>query len=673
MAQKPDFKGLKMIHGADYCPEQWLDMPEVLEKDIEYMKETGVNCVSLGMFAWVTLEPQEGVYQFEWLKDIMDKLYENGIYTCLATPSAARPAWLAKKYPEVLRVSSDMTRNMMGGRHNHCYTSPVYRQKIKEISVKLSQQFGSHPGVILWHLSNEYGGDCFCPLCQEEFRKWVKNKYKTLDALNTAWWSRFWSHTITDWGLIEAPVPKGEMCIHGLNLDWRRFVTDRTLDFMRHEIASIREGGSKLPVTTNLMTFFYDLNYFKFKDDLDIASWDSYPRWHKFNVSDVETAVYNSCFHDIIRSIKQMPFLLMESTPSTTNWMSISKVKKPGMHELSSLSAVAHGSDSVQYFQWRKSRGSVEKFHGAVVSHDGRNDTRVFKDVERVGERLKHLGGLCGSMPKPQVAIIYDWENRWAVQDTKGPRNIGMGYDDTIVSHYWGFWAMGVPVDFIDMECDLSGYDLIVAPMLYMYRNGIELKLRDFVERGGTLVGSCFQGLVDETDLCYLGDTPYGMTDVYGIRYEEIDGLYDGETNAMEYGGKTYTLKNLCERIHPSTAKTLAVYQKDFYAGEPVLTENSFGKGKAYYIASQPVQEFMHDFYRELVMANGIKPALDAVLPQGVTATRRIGDIEVAIIQNYNPSPVSISLRKSAKDYETGEAYEGELRLEPYGVKFLVV
>lgn len=668
---KPDLKGLKMLHGGDYNPDQWLDMPEILEQDIDYMKKAGVNCASVGIFAWTSLEPEEGVYTFDWLSGVIDKLYENGIYTILATPSGARPAWMARKYPEVLRVSENLTRNHMGERHNHCYTSPVYRRLVHAMNKKLAEAFGNHPGVILWHLSNEYGGACYCELCQEEFRAWLKARYGSLEALNKAWWARFWSHTYTDWSQVEPPLPNGETNVHGLNLDWKRFTTDRTVDFCKHEVAAIREGGSSLPVTTNLMGFYDGLNYFKFRDVLDIVSWDSYPQWHT-RKNELDIAVETACAHDLMRSIKREPFLLMESTPSTTNWMPVSKIKKPGMHMLSSMQAVAHGADSIQYFQWRKSRGSSEKFHGAVVSHDCRDDTRVFLDVAEVGARLKGLDKVCGGVPKSQVAILFDWENRWALNDTKGPRNAGIHYEATVVNHYRAFWEMGVPVDMIDMEQDISGYKLVVAPMLYLYRAGIDKRLRDFVEAGGTLVGTYMQGVVDESDLCYLGDTPHGMADVFGLRMEEVDALCDGEYNSMDWNGKTYKLAELCERIHPSAAGTLAVYGADFYAGEPVLTVNDFGDGRAFYLAAGAERAFYTDFYQLIAAGIQLEKTLAAQLPHGVTATRRIGEEPVAILQNYNNAPATVLLDRPVRDMENSEILEDSLVLRSYEVRFLL-
>lgn len=666
------------LHGGDYNPDQWLDRPDILKKDIQLMKEAHVNCVSVGIFAWAHLEPEEGVYQFDWLEQIIDNLYQNGIYTVLATPSGAKPVWMSEKYPEIRRVNSSLHRELSGERHNHCYTSPIYREKVRQMNTRLAERFSRHPGVILWHISNEYGGECYCPLCQEAFREWLKEKYGTLEALNHAWWAHFWSHTYTDWSQIHAPVPSGEMSVHGLIVDWKRFVTARTVDFMREEIKAVKAVNPEIPVTANLMSFYDGLDYFKFGPALDVVSWDSYPLWH--NEDTVKEAARVACCHDLMRSVKHQPFLLMESTPSMTNWQPVSKLKRPGMHGLSSLQAVAHGSQSVQYFQWRKSRGSFEKFHGAVVDHYGGSDTRVFRDVTRVGERLEALEkAVLPTRVQPEVAIVYDWENRWAVEDAKGPRNGGLQYVETVQAHHQAFWKNGVPVDFVDMDGDLSGYKVVVTPMLYMYRNGFAKKLRDFVEQGGTLVSTYWSGIVDDTDLCFLGGWPGdGMMDVFGIWNEEIDALYDGETNTMEVREpmdglrESYSLRELCEIIHLRGAKALAAYGQDFYAGSPVLTENQFGKGTAYYIAARAEDGFQEDFYRLLVKKLGIRRALDTVLPEGVTASLRKGEQDVVFVQNFTSAPQTVRLPHAMTDVESGETVSGDMSLAPWGIRILL-
>lgn len=667
----------KLLHGADYNPEQWLDHPDILKKDIELMKKANCNVVSVGMFSWAMLEPEEGVYKFEWLKDVIDNLYANGIYTILSTPSGARPNWLAKKYPEVLRVGENRVRNLFGVRHNHCYTSPIYREKTYAINSRLAETFAKHPGVILWHLSNEYGGECHCELCQAAFRKWLKEKYGDLESINKAWWTVFWSHTYTNFDEIESPAPHGEMLLHGLNLDWKRFVSYQTIDFMQHEKRSVHTQEPHLPVTANMMYYYDGINYFDCKDMLDIISWDSYPVWHKSNTKDYNIAVDTAMMHDIMRSLKKQPFLLMESTPSMTNWQNVSKLKKPQMHKLSSMQAIAHGSDSVQYFQWRKSRGASEKLHGSVVDHYGESDTRVFQEVSELGKSLQTMSHIVGSTTKPQVAILFDWENRWAVTDSQGPRNIGMYYKETVQEHYKAFWELGIPVEFIDMSCDISDYSVVVAPMMYMTRNGIEDKIASFVKAGGTFVTTYWSGVVNETDLCHLGGTPYGLMDVVGLRSEEIDGLFDGEYNSASgyiedkrSSPKTYSCIQLCDRVICNTAAPLLSYDSDFYKGEAALTVNTFGKGTAYYLCTRFEEPFYTDFYKMLVKKHGVKRVLECTLPKGVTATcREKENIEYIFIQNFNEEAILIDLSKERLScIEEDKDLNKEYLLQPYEV-----
>ena len=674
----------QMLHGGDYNPDQWLDRPDILKKDIELMKEAHVNAVSVGIFAWAKLEPEEGRYDFEWLKKVIDDLYENGIYTVLATPSGARPVWMALNHPEVLRVGPDLVRNQMGGRHNHCYTSPYYREKVREMDRRLSEAFGRHPGVILWHISNEYGGECYCPLCQAEFRKWLKKKYGTIEKLNSEWWTAFWSHTYSSFEQIEPPLLRGEGSVHGLVLDWKRFVTDRTVDFCAWEKAAIREGGSDVPVTTNLMGFYNGLNYFKFRDVLDIASWDNYPFWHRDPEDESDVAITAAATHDLMRCIKQEPFLLMESVPGAVNWQPVCRIKKPGMHALSSLQAVAHGSNSVQYFQWRKSRGSSEKFHGAVVGHDGTNNTRMFREIASLGETLEKISALCKTNVEPEVAIIYDWENRWALDEVQGLIN-GTGidvkgragdpkqYGPTVLDHYSAFWRKGIPVDILDMSCDFSRYKLVIAPMLYLQREDIVEKLRTFVENGGTLIGTYWSGLVNENDLCFQGFAPNGLKDVFGLYAEEIDALWPDQKNHLVLPcGTRYEISDYCEIVHPDTAEVLAAYGEDFYAGCPVLTKNRFGRGQAYYLAGRAGRDFFLDFYGNLAKDLALTPALgETVLPHNVTAGLRKNDTDAyVIVQNYNAEAVNFPLAGSYREFESG-APVTELALPPYGVAFL--
>jgi len=668
------------LHGADYNPEQWSDYPEVLKEDLRLMKLAQCNVMSVGIFSWAKLEPEEGKFDFGWLDRLLGDFSANGISAFLATPSGARPAWLSAKYPEVLRVREDRGRNLHGARHNHCYTSPVYREKTAIVNRELARRYANHPAVIGWHVSNEYCGQCHCDLCQVEFREWVRVKYGTLEAVNQAWWTTFWSHTYTSWEQIESPARHGETQIHGLNLDWNRFVSDRTIDFCRHEVATIQPYNPELPITTN-MHMTEDVDYRKLAKEVDFISTDIYPTWH-FTEDGDETrlAAYTAMYYDLFRSLKGKPFVLMESTPSLTNWHSVSKLKRPGMHKLSSFQAVSHGADSVQYFQWRKSRGSSEKFHGAVVDHVGHEHTRVFRDVAEVGAMLAGLSDAVGTATPARAAVLLDWDNRWAVKDAQGIRNSGILYEETVLQHYRALWELGIPVDVIGTEDDFSKYGLISAPMLYLVREKDGQRIEKFVERGGTFVSTFWSGIVNETDLCHLGGFPGPLRRTLGIWSEETEGLHARDRNGilMVPGALTglegeYEAREIADLIHLESAEALAVYASDFYAGGPALTRNSLGEGQAYYLATR-VQEpsFYVGFYRRLAEEAGLEPALAVELPEGVTAqVRTDGETDWVFVQNYSGTEQVVELdARSYTDLLTGAATTS-LRLPIYGLAIL--
>lgn len=658
-----------ILHGGDYNPEQWRDYPDILETDVALMKKAEINCVSLGIFAWAHLEPEKDKFSFEWLDTVICKLYENGIRVILATPSGARPQWLAEEFPEVLRVGENGQRALFGHRHNHCYTSPVYRERVKIIDTKLAERYASHPAVILWHISNEFGGECHCELCQQAFREWLKKKYKTLDALNHAWWSHFWSHTYTDWRQIHSPSYMGETSIHGLDLDWRRFVTHQTVDFMKTEVNSVKAVNPDIPVTSNFMgVYAYGLNYYKFRNELDVMSWDCYPEWHCPG-KNAEVARNECLSHDMTRSLKMRPFLMMECTPCTTNWRTISKLKKPGMHELSVINAVAHGADSGMYFQIRQSRGSCEKFHSAVISHAGTENTRVFREVARTGKILKQLSDITYGTDSPaQTAVIFDVENKWALDKCQGPRNAGLDYFGMLQKCYSYFWKNGINTDIVDSEYDFSTYKVVAAPMLYMFRDGIQQKLREFVRNGGILVSTCFSGVVNDTDLCFLGeDTEEKMSDVFGMWVEEVDSLYDNEHNSMRWNNTEYPLSELCEIVCPTTCEILSVYESDFYEGAPAITRNDFGKGTAYHICSNSDQQFYDDFMKMIADEAQLDRAMNTDIPDGVSVTFRAGkNGKIIFIQNFREAPAVIALDKKYTDLITGEDREGLLELDGF-------
>ncbi|GAA2271849.1 beta-galactosidase [Glycomyces scopariae] len=639
-----------LLHGGDYNPDQWRASKETTWKeDMRLARLAGINTLSVGIFAWAALEPEEGRYEFGWLDEILDLMAENEITAVLATPTGARPGWMSRAHPEVLRVNRDRTRNRHGGRHNHCLTSPVYREKTTAVNTALAERYKDHPALGLWHLSNEYGGECHCDLCQERFREYLKTRFASLEELNEAWWTAFWAKTYGDWSHIESPSEHGhgEQDIHGLQLEWMRFTTEQFVDFYEHETAPLKAITPDVPRTTNLMGTYPGIDYFRLAQALDVVSWDSYPEWTGTE-KDAAKGARASFLHDLTRSLKGKPFMLMESSPSATNWRPVAKLHRPGVHLLQSLQAVAHGSDTVQYFQFRKGRGGSEKFHGAVVDHEGTERTRVFQDVAEVGARLAELDGVVGTDTPAEVAVVYDWHLRWALEDQKGMLQGRTDYEGAVVAHYRAFWEQGVPTDVIDSSLiaspgHLDRYKVLVAPMLYMLRPGVAEAIDAFVRRGGTFVATYATGYVDEHDRTFLGGFPGPLRETLGIWAEEIDALYPEDRNAIEWDGTAYEAVELCELIHAETAETLGAYGSDFYAGRPALTVNRRGEGRAYFIAARTGDDFLVDFYGRLVAETGVERALDADLPPGVTAqVRTDGTTDFVFVLNFTPAAVTV-------------------------------
>ncbi len=688
MANKhAELKLSKMLHGADYNPEQWPE--DTWPTDMELFAKAHCNVASVGVFSWAKLEPEEGRFEFDWLDRVMDMLADNGMRALLATPSGAKPNWMAHKYPEIRKVMAkelgyfgsrqNLGREPQGIRHNHCRTSPVYREKTQIINRKLAERYKDHPALLMWHVSNESdGGECYCDFCLAAFRDWLRDRYDNdLDKLNHAWWTTFWGHVFTDWDHI-APV---DLSIRGMELDWRRFISDQVIDFFKSEIEPLREITPNVPVTTNFMSFFPTLDYFKFASEVDVVSWDCYPDWHAPE-GNIHIGQQVALDHDLFRSLRGgQPFLLMESAPGAVQWRAVNKLDKPGMHRLAGLQAVAHGSESVQYFQFRKGRGSAEQFHGAIVDHVGTSETRVFKSVADLGECLEKLAPVIGSRSSADVAIMHDWDSRWSLEYAGGLGRKFKEFMDVIYAHHRPFWLGNIATDIVNGESDWGKYKLIIAPMMAMLHPGQAERIKKFVSEGGSFVTTYLSGIYNESTLTFLGGFPGdGLREVFGIWNEEIDALHPSETNSIcfEQGNSLglagkYSASKLCGLIHAEGAEVLATYGDDFYAGQPAVTCNSLGDGKAVYIASNNDADFLAGFYGALASQLAIAPTLSD-MPEGVSVTKRSnGSGDFYFVMNFNDSPQVAPLPEgqSYVDLLTGQAVADKLELTTYGVAVL--
>lgn len=601
----------RILYGGDYNPNQW--PREIWAEDMDLFKKAGINSATVNVFSWAKLQPDENTYDFSELDDIIAMLSENGIDIVLATATGAMPAWMAKKYPEVTRVDFEGRRHKFGQRHNHCPNSLVWQKYAARLAGELAKRYGSNPHVVCWHINNEYNTGCYCENCEKAFRIWLREKYGTLEAVNAAWNTEFWGHTFYDWDEIVAPNNLSDgmgfgftrkTAFAGISIDYDRFLSDSLLENYKLERDAIRAYDKETPITTNLMGTYKGLDYFKWANEMDIVSWDNYPAYNT-------PWSFTAMRHDLMRGLKDAPFMLMEQTPSQQNWQPYNSLKKPGQMRAQSYQTVAHGADTIQFFQLRRSKGACEKFHGAVIAHSGSGDTRVFKECAQLGEELKKLGAeTLGAKNTAEVGIIFDWDNYWALEYTSGP-NVDLKYVDQIHQYYQYFYEHHIPVDMIPVDGDFSRYKAICAPVLYMVKEGVAEALEAFVEAGGTLITGMMSGIVDQSDNVHLGGYPGPLRRLCGIWAEEIDALAPEQSNTLRFpDGTEAQCKLLCDIIRPEGAEILAAYGGDFYEGTPAVTKNSFGKGTVYYVGTQPDHDGIAKILDALTAGADVKPLI---------------------------------------------------------------
>ncbi|MFD6695860.1 beta-galactosidase [Micromonospora aurantiaca (nom. illeg.)] len=640
-------------YGADYNPEQWPE--QTWAEDVELMRRAGVNLVSVGIFSWALLEPAPGRYVFDWLDRAIDLLHDGGISVDLATATASPPPWLAHRHPETLPRRADGTVLWPGGRQAYCPSSPVFRDHSLALVEAVARRYARHPAVVLWHVSNELGCHnvhCYCDVSAEAFRGWLRERYGDLDSLNAAWGTAFWSQRYHDWAEINPPRTAPTFANPTQQLDFLRFSSDE----QRAQLRAERELLNRLvpqPVTTNFMigTGIKYLDYHSWASDVDVVSND-----HYLTAADPQPQVNLALAADHTRGVAGgAPWLLMEHSTSAVNWQPRNVAKTPGQMRRNSLAHVARGADGVLFFQWRASRAGAEKFHSALVPHAG-PDTKVFREVCRLGADLRALAEVRGSRVDADVAILFDYEAWWGAELDSHP-SVDVTYTDRLSALHAALWRAGVTADVVHPSADLSRYRLVVVPTLYLVRDADADALRRFVEAGGTAVVTYFSGIVDEHDHIRLGGYPGAFRDLLGVRVEEFFPLREGETVRLDDGARADVWT---EWLHAEGAEVLAAYTDGPLPGVPALTRHAVGAGAAWYVGTRLDDEATDRLVARLLAETGVRPPVSA--PAGVEVVRRrSADRSWLFVVNHTTEPARLAV--SGVELLGGARCDGELEV----------
>jgi beta-galactosidase len=678
-----------MYFGADYHPEHWVypyagtaEEPEARwEQDAQLMEQAGFNVVRMGEFSWGLLEPEEGKFDFAWLRRAMDTMQRHNLKIVLCTPTAAPPLWLTQKHPEILPVNSQGQTLHEGTRRAYCMNSNVYWDYAKKIVRAMAQALGNHPQLIAWQIDNGIGGHAteasFNEQSAADWHAWLKAKYETVERLNECLGLRFWGQVVTDFS--QVPMPRQAPTVHNpaLVIDWMRFCSDTCVAFVQCQASILHEITPNAPVTTNLRALTRDFDHFDLAGAIDFVGVDTH-------ATIKARSAENACELDMMRSLKKdgirtpdgdPGFWVLEQKAGHVNWQEVNSLVRPGVVRLFTYQLISRGAGGVLYFYFRQPRIGSEKFYGGVLTHDGTAENRMYKEIANIGEEMKLLApAIKGTKVVAEVCIIYSHESSWATR-LSGQPNQKFNYREHLQLFHTAFHDRNIQVDFARATEDLSKYKLVIVPAMHMLAGGEADLLKLYVQNGGTLVGTCNTGLVDEHHIAPDDGFPANCGDLFGMRVVEMDPLPPGEENHLTFKGSfpathLHPARTWCDIIEVKEAQVLATYAKDFYTGKPAMTINEYGLGKAIYFGTVSHQHFYYDLVAWLRQMCNLHPLLK--VPDTVEVSmREAEDRKIYFLLNHQNSHVRLHFYKPMHDFLTGQTFTGNYDLPSHGVLVL--
>lgn len=635
--------------GVAWYPEHW---PEARwDVDLALMKATGFNTVRIGEFAWSRMEPEEGRFDFGWLDRAIAAAKRHGMMVVIGTPSAAPPAWLTQKYPEVLRVDENGTRAGHGGRRQASFTSARYRDLARRIAVEMARRYGRDPAVVGWQIDNEVGAPSFDDEAVAAWHAFLQKRYGTIDALNRRWTTEYWSQHYN--GFDQVPLRATGQQNPGLLLDFKHFVTATWIDYVQDQVRAIRPLiDPRAFVTTNTMYWNGGFDHYAMHRDLDLAAWDNYipdgrPDW-----------VANGANHDLVRGYKQRNFWLMETQPGRVDWVPVNRALDPGQVREMAWQAVAHGADAVLYWQWRPAANGQETYHGAVLGQDGKPNP-IQPEIARTAADLTAAAPLLAdTAPAADVAMLFSYDSRWSIDLQRHHKDFDPIKAFTDFYRPLRVQAQGVHI--VSPEADLARYRLVVAPDLMVLTEPEARALEAYVRGGGHLVLGPRSGMRDDANALWPQKQPGPLAGLLGA---EVAQYYALDESVGVTGTVSGRATIWAEDIKPlaNDVQVLATYadKGGWLDGKPAIVTRKVERGSITYVGAWLDPATMTQLATRLLADAGVSPVLADADPEFEIAVRAGGGKRVLIAINHGKSAHPLALpagtRLAGGDWTDGQ------------------
>lgn len=628
-----------MYLGVDYYPEHWDE--NMIDEDLENILELNSNVIRIGEFAWHMMEYKEGKYDFSYFDKVIEKAKKKGLKIIFGTPTATMPAWLAKKYPEVLSEDEFNHKRVFGGRRQYCFNSKIYYEYSRKIVEELANHYKNEETIVAWQIDNEFGHEgsdlCYCESCKMEFQDYLRKAYDNdINILNEIWGTRFWSQTYNNFE--EIPLPTTTITTHNpsLRMEHERFRSLSVEKYCKFQYDLLKEIlGENSLIIHDFSGGYFDksFDFSQVGKHMDIVAYNNYPVWggQKEPIPPHEIA----CGLDFMRGIKNQNFWITEAIMGAQGHDVIGYLPRPNQAKMWSYQGIAHGCSSLMYFRYRGATKGAEQYCYGILDQDNMK-RRKFYEVQSFFKEMKENEALTQTEVEADVAVVYDYESMASFRIQK--QSFMMDYKNEVYRLYRPFYENNVNMDVISSDKDFSKYKLLLVPVMIVHKSEVQAKIKEFVKNGGSVVFTFRTAVKDYYNNLTLGQSnPTYYTDLIGGYIEEVESLQEGQDVTVSGVGLFKGVDGLGsvfrDMIRTTTAKSMFVYKDDFFEDLSAITVNEYEKGKVYYIGTGVDNGTMDIVAKNILNENDIETIKS---PKGVeVVTRRLNNEEYYFIMNH--------------------------------------